>query len=181
MRYDLKSLKGRRQRLGLTQTQLAHEAGVSQSMIAKIEAGMLDPAYTKAQKIFEALERVEKKKEPKAKDVMAKKVLIVKPSDKIVGVVRQMSAKGISQMPVVEAGSIVGMLTERAVIDRVGKEDVRRLLVKDVMEEMPPIVTEDTPISALNELLKHRNLVVVQKEGKIKGVVTKSDIIKSMI
>src|SRR5207249_46128 len=43
--------------LGLTQSRLAISAGVSQSIIAKIEAGSVDPSYSIVQRLFSALER----------------------------------------------------------------------------------------------------------------------------
>ncbi len=177
----MKQIKSRRQKIGMTQAKLAIEAGVSQSMIAKIEAGVLDPAYTKAQKILETLERLEKKEELKAKDVMVRKVYSAKKESKIAEVVRIMSSKGLSQMPVVENGNIVGMVTEKTILAKMGSIDVKKSKVGIVMEEMPPIVSEDTLLSTLNVLLQNCPLVVVGKKGRFMGVVTKTDIIKNMI
>ena len=177
----LKNLKRRRQKAGLTQTQLAKEARVSQSLIAKIESGIIDPAYSKVELIKDALERIEKRDELKAKDVMCKKVTIAKPSDKVITVIKLMNSKAISQMPVVDGKNIIGLVSEKAILKRLGKEDVRLLKVQDVMENMPPIVGEETPLSVLNTLLQDSPLIVVGKMGKMKGVVAKNDVIKSMI
>src|SRR2546428_13735023 len=46
-----------REELGLTQLKLAVSAGVSQSIIEKIEAGSVDPSYSVVQRLFSALER----------------------------------------------------------------------------------------------------------------------------
>ena len=51
--------------MGLTQTDLAKKANVSQSLIAKIESGKIDPTFTKTKKIFETLSYLEKKEEVK--------------------------------------------------------------------------------------------------------------------
>ena len=45
-----------RRQLGLTQKELARKAGVSQSLIAKVESGLIDPAYSKVVQLFQALE-----------------------------------------------------------------------------------------------------------------------------
>ena len=66
MPYELDEIKKIRKKIGLTQTGLANRAGVSQSLIAKIESGRIDPTYTKTQKIFAALSDLEKKDEVKA-------------------------------------------------------------------------------------------------------------------
>ncbi len=52
---ELSEIKHLRKKFGLTQSQLAKLSGVSQSLIAKIEADRIDPTFSKAQKIFEAI------------------------------------------------------------------------------------------------------------------------------
>ena len=56
MFYELDKIKQMRQKLGLTQTQLAKLAGVSQSMITKIERGTIEPSYLIAKKIISDFE-----------------------------------------------------------------------------------------------------------------------------
>ena len=75
MTFDLCEIKRIRKSLGITQKKLADLAGVSQSLIAKTEAGMLDPAYSKATKIFEALNEINKRSDKKAVDVMEKRII----------------------------------------------------------------------------------------------------------
>ena len=48
----LEIIPDRRRKLGLTQSQLASLAGVSQSYIAKLEAGKIEPSYIKIKSIF---------------------------------------------------------------------------------------------------------------------------------
>ncbi len=176
----MNTIKKRRQKAGITQQQLAKEAGVSQSLIAKIESGLIDPAYSKVEKIKEALTRTERKEELKAKQVMNKKVWLAKPSDNIIEAVKLMSSKEISQMPVIDKNNIIGLMTEKSVLERI-EENISQTKVKEVMEDAPPIIEEETPVSVLNELLKHYPIIVVRKKGELKGVVTKSDIIRKMI
>ena len=52
MPYELAEIKKIRKSLGLTQTDLAKRADVSQSLIAKIESEKIDPTFTKTKKIF---------------------------------------------------------------------------------------------------------------------------------
>ena len=49
-----------RKQIGVNQTELAKEARVSQSVIARLESGKIDPSYTKMKKIFSALEKLGK-------------------------------------------------------------------------------------------------------------------------
>ena len=54
---DLSELRILRKKIGLTQSELAKQASVSQSLIAKIESKKIDPSYTNAKKIFETLQK----------------------------------------------------------------------------------------------------------------------------
>ena len=53
---DLEEIQKRRRSLGLSQKKLASYASVSQSLIAKIEGGKIDPSYKNVKRIFKALE-----------------------------------------------------------------------------------------------------------------------------
>ena len=74
MPYELEEIKEIRKKFGLTQSELAKRAGVSQSLIAKIEANMLDPGYSKTKQIFDALENLTQKEELTAQQIMQKKM-----------------------------------------------------------------------------------------------------------
>ena len=67
---SLNEIKKLRKKYNLNQKELADKAGVSQSLIAKIESGKVEPTFTKAQKIFEALDELREKEEIKAKEIM---------------------------------------------------------------------------------------------------------------
>src|SRR3989338_4468360 len=67
MPYELHEIKKIRKSLALTQTDLAKMANVSQSLIAKIESGKIDPTFTKTKKIFETLHLLQNKEEKREK------------------------------------------------------------------------------------------------------------------
>lgn len=180
MHYDIHNIKVLRKRLGLTQTEFARESGVSQSLIAKIEAGKLDPTYSKVKQIFEALDRLSKRKELNASDVMQKNLVLAKPNDKIGELVKVMHRKGISQVPVVEGRKVIGLVTESRLLENMGK-DINNLRARDVMEEAPPSVAEDAKISVLTSLIRHYPLLAVVRKGDIVGVVTKTDLLRNMV
>ena len=62
MKFDLKEIKELRKKYKLTQEELAKKANVSQTLITKIEAGKIDPTYSNAQKILEAIEELKEGK-----------------------------------------------------------------------------------------------------------------------
>lgn len=59
MMPELTELAAIRRRLQITQSELASRAGVSQSLISKVESGEVVPAYDRAKKVFDALEELE--------------------------------------------------------------------------------------------------------------------------
>ena len=65
MVFDLGQLKKIRKYIGLTQREFAKIAGISQSMIAKIESGKIDPTYSYVKKIEDALSLLTKEHDKK--------------------------------------------------------------------------------------------------------------------
>ena len=111
MLQELNEIKRIRKKHGLNQKELADLANVSQSLIAKIEANKIEPSFSNAKKIFQALEELREKEELKAKQLMNKKVVFAQSTDKIKNVIQTMKKKGISQMPVMNKNNICGLLT----------------------------------------------------------------------
>ena len=117
MPYELSEIKKIRKGLGLTQTDLAKKANVSQSLIAKIESGKIDPTFTKTKRIFETLNFLEKKEEVKAEELMNKKIISVAPNDDVNESINKMKKFGISQMPVIEGHNVVGLVSESTLLN----------------------------------------------------------------
>ncbi|MBI2654941.1 CBS domain-containing protein [Candidatus Woesearchaeota archaeon] len=175
MTYELDEIKKIRKKLGLTQTELANRSGVSQSLIAKIESGRIDPTYSKAQKIFAALSDLEKKKEIKAGQIMAGRIISIEPADSISEAISKMKKSQISQLPVIDSHKLVGLVSESNILDAMLNSKANK--VGDVMQEAPPIVSKTTSIQVVSSLLKHFPMVVVSEEGKLIGLITKSDLL----
>lgn len=175
MTYELEEIKKIRKKLELTQTELAGRAGVSQSLIAKIESGRIDPTYTKTKKIFAALSDLEKKEEIKAEQLMASKIVSVAPYDSIKDSIGKMKKFQISQMPVIENNQLIGLVSESTILDSVLNSKGDK--VKDIMQEAPPIVSKNTSIQVVSSLLKHFPMVLVSEEGKLVGLITKADLL----
>ena len=169
-------IKHIRKNLGLTQKELANLSGVSQSLIAKIESDKIDPSYSKVYKILSVLEAYKSKKSEKAFSIMTKRVFSASPEDKIKDVVLVIKQHKISQMPVIKKEKCVGLISESSII-KVLSEGRRIEFVKDIMEEAPPIVSINTDLSVIAELLKHFPIVLVQDSKHYVGVITKTDML----
>ena len=179
MPFELRDLRSIRKRFSITQIDLARKSGVSQSLIAKIESGRLDPTYTKANKILNALETLTSKKELKASEIMNKKILSVKLTDDIKEAIRLMKKHEISQLPVMENNDVIGTVCESAILDALINEK-RSFKLSEIMQEAPPIIAPTTNVSVISNLLKFSPLLIVAEKGKIKGLITKSDLIRKV-
>lgn len=175
MAYELEEVKKVRKTLGMTQAELANRAGVSQSLIAKIESGRIDPTYTKAKKIFAALSELEKKEETKAEQIMASRIISITPDSAIKEAIGKMKKFQISQLPVVDDHKLMGLVSESTILDALLRHKASQ--VREIMQEAPPIVSKTTSIQVVSNLLKHYPLVVVSEEGRLIGLITKSDLI----
>lgn len=179
MVFDITQLKKIRTQVGLTQTEFAHHANISQSMVAKIESGRLDPTYSYVKKIEETISVISKRSEKEASNVMHKGVLSVEKSDKVKTVIGLFSKHRISQVPVIENNHVIGLVTESSLLDN-ADEGLRNKKVEEVMTECPPILTPKTKMSAILPLLNFYPIIIVQDKGKIEGVITKADVIKQL-
>ena len=182
---DIKKL---RKKVGLTQTELAKLAGVSQSLIARIEKGTVDPRLSTLRRIIEAIKLVEMraKKAKSAKDVMYSPVITIKSSNKVKKAIELMEKYAISQLPVVnDKGVPVGSITESTVLKKLlsgEPEKILKLKVEEIMEESFPTITPSTNIKDIQQLiLKKYPAVLVMEKGKIVGIITKIDLITKTV
>ena len=179
---SLEEISARRRRLGLTQKRLAELAGVSQSLIAKLEAGKIDPSYTKVKAIFDVLEELESRREIRARDILHDEVVCVQKDDSVSKAVYLMKKYDYSQLPVVDRDRVVGSISERTILNQIlsGKrpEELSSLKVEEVMERAFPQVDEDAPLSLVSHLLRRYQPVLVVRKGGLVGIVTKADLLK---
>jgi cystathionine beta-synthase len=116
------------------------------------------------------------------KDVLGNKasqdVIVAEPSDKVGDVIARMKAHGISQLPVVENGKLVGAVNE---IDM-----LRYLVSRDYNLDSPigPLVESEyatvsprTKVEVVQGLLNDARMAIVTDEEKVVGIVTKIDLI----
>jgi len=178
MVYELNEIKKIRKTLGLTQTDLAKRANVSQSIIAKIESGKIDPTFTKTKRIFETLDDLENKEEIKAEELMNKKIVSIYPDDNVKDSINKMKKFGISQMPVIDNEKIVGLVSESTLLDALMNKKGRK--IEDIMEDTPPIVSKKASIKVVSNLLRHYPVVLVSQSGKLIGLITKADLLSML-
>lgn len=170
-----------RRKMGLTQTELAKKAGISQSLIARVEAGTVDPRYSKVEKIFRALD-VSERRSITAREIMSREVVSVKVGDTMGSAIKKLKKHNVSQMPVLDGKTQVGSLSEGVIMAQISRgadiSVISTRMVKDYMEDPLPQVSLATDISTLSSLLEHNKAVLIAEMGRIEGIVTKADLLK---
>jgi predicted transcriptional regulator len=180
----LEDIARRRRQLGLKQSELAKASGVSQSLIAKLEAGTIDSSYTKVKTIFDVLERLEFKTKAQAEKLIHTEVIAVQRTDPISKAVNIMKEHGFSQMPVFEGKQPVGSISEKAILHQIlsGKDldEISSQSTEKIMEEAFPQINENAPLSLITSLLQTYSAVLVSKKGVVIGIITKADLLRML-
>lgn len=172
-------LRSRRETLGIKQTELARRAGISQSMVARIEAGNVDPRVSTLNKIITVLNSAEPRT-IMASQIMHTPVFSVKPQDSISRAVEIFEKNNISQLPVIEAGIPVGCISESVIVKAIEQQRLHRthyFLVKDFMEASFPTVPPDMDVETVINILQQNHAVLVVEGRMVRGVITKHDLI----
>jgi CBS domain-containing protein len=141
---------------------------------------------------------------------MTKDVIAVRPEEKVEKVVSILVDNKISGVPVVdEHRHVVGIITEKDLMIKASElkvpfyvtlfdsiiflENPMRFnntikkytaaLVKEAMTSKVISVEEDTPVSEIVDIMQKRkiNRVPVLRHGKLIGIITRNDILKSMV
>jgi predicted transcriptional regulator len=174
-------LRALRKRAGLTQAELAKRAGVSQSLIARIEAGTVNPRLSTLIKIYSALREYMEEEVP-VERVMHSPVITVSVDERLDRIVEVMWSNGISQVPVLDRdGYVVGTVHERDVVEAFLKHRERALQLRaiDVMSEPLPLVPKNAKLSSVIKILRGEIPAVLVVEGwKLVGIITKSDLMR---
>lgn len=123
-------------------------------------------------------------------DIMKTNVTTVSPNDRIVHARRLMLDNKIGRVVVVDNGEIVGILTSmgtaralynfKQVTDRGYSSRIRTIKVEDTMT--PTVITLDTKakVKQAVEIMTKKKFsgIPLTKDGKLTGVVTKTDMLK---
>lgn len=175
---DVSYIKVKRKEIGITQKQLSSEARVSQSLIAKLESGKAEASYEKVKRIFETFDRLARKNEKKASEIMTKEIISVKPNNKVKEAINKIKSHNISQLPVFSNGKQVGSISEKGIISKLEEiPNIHEKLIKEIIEEPFPTINKEIPVRALISILKEVNAVLVLDKSIPVGIISRSDMI----
>ncbi len=145
-----------------------------------------------------------------ARDVMTEDVIAVNQDDSVEKVARLLVENKISGIPVIDNDRhILGIITEKDLMVKARElkvpfyitlfdsiiflenpirfnSDLRKYtasLVKDAMTDDVLVVEEETPVSEVVEIMQRKNInrVPVVRNGKLVGIVTRNDVLKSLV
>lgn len=177
-----KEIRKLRLKAGLTQRELAKRAGVSQSLIARIEKGDINPRLSTLKKILDVINEALGVNDEASK-IMHSPVITVRPEDAVEYAVHLMDKYGISQIPVLdEHGKIIGTIIDSTLLRKVSEERAENIFKKKVVEIMDPPLPALPPTartSTITGLLSEYPAVLIVDKGKLIGIITKIDIIKA--
>jgi len=122
----------------------------------------------------------------KASDVMVRPVVSVKENASARDVALKLGSGHHSGMPVTnEKGELIGIITELDILNALyeGKELVK-ITAKDIMRENVMTARLETGVKDIIETMSEWNFIrlpVVDEEGKLVGIVARSDILNAHI
>ncbi len=139
----------------------------------------------------------------RAKDILTARVLSVKKTTPVQEVADLMAAEGISGVPVLDdEGKIAGVISEKDFLSSMGAKDkthfmgvvaeclkggcvalpIRRKKAEDIMSSPAVTVGEETTVTEIARLFAEKNInrvPVVDKDGNLRGIVSRGDIVRA--
>ncbi len=147
--------------------------------------------------ILEALK--DRLKDKKARDVMNPNVVTIKAHESAAKALALMRTNGIDRLVVVDDNHrVVGVITGKDIIDRIvaprrrarlgeekGEKDKTLSIMVESIMSYPPVTAErmDNLADIVDQMLEHKvsSVVIVSKDNTPEGIVTKKDILESLI
>ena len=113
----------------------------------------------------------------------APELVSVTPAAQVRQALNLMSTWSVSQIPVVDAGRCVGGLTESSLMTRaLAQPAMLDRPVREVMDSPFPVVDASFPTDRLAPMLTRESpATLVQKEGKLIGIVSRYDLLQQLI
>lgn len=112
----------------------------------------------------------------------SKKIITVTPTQTVMEAITLMKKYDIENIPVLEAGVIVGAISESGLFSKILNDvDIKNQPIQQVMEKPYPEVSFDTRVERLVTFITKENGAVLSKdESGTYHIVTKYDIIQSL-
>lgn len=118
--------------------------------------------------------------EDKVSHIPYDRLVLVSPDDSVAHAVSRIKSIGIGQAVVVEGGKLIGILTERDLLNKVaGRDlDLHQLPVRAVMTVHPDAIDERAPLRVvINKMAvrEHRHVPII-KDGQPVGIISAKSV-----
>ena len=187
---ELDTIKKQLKRQKISQLALAKASGVPQSVISRISNGAIkDPSYSTLRKLLLAIDRLKDGKEGfenqelrTAEQLMSRKIVYVKPHNKLADAWEIMKARNFSQIPVFDdRDRAIGSVSESFLATHVALEyGLDRRIDEVEVEDTFPMVGRNTAASTVADILKTKQAVLVVEKGRAIGIITRHDVIEKI-
>ncbi|MCP4501186.1 MAG: pyridoxal-phosphate dependent enzyme [Deltaproteobacteria bacterium] len=109
-------------------------------------------------------------------------LLCAEKGDSLGSVIDRMKTHHISQLPVLDDGQLLGLVSEVQILDALVKGDVTMKGAVGPLASLGEVarVTDETPLTTLTEEFAGGKIAIVMKEEKPVGLLTKIDLIEHM-
>jgi CBS domain-containing protein len=120
----------------------------------------------------------------KAKDVMTTDVITTNPDERLEDAIAQLIENKISGMPVCDSdGKMVGMLTEKDVLNFIFSGHLHQTKVKEAMSRNVISFSPDTELDKISLCIAEKKIrrVPIIEDGTLVGVVSRRDIMRIVL
>jgi len=119
----------------------------------------------------------------KVKKRMAKKLVTTRKEATVSDAINLMKKHSIRHLPVVEAGELLGWVTERDIREAYLASLIEQVSIGDIMIKDPITISPDANLEEAAELLYRHGIggLPVVDKGKLVGVITVADIMAAFI
>ena len=99
-------------------------------------------------------------------------------TDAVIEVIAKMKQYDVSQLPVLDDGRLMGMISEVDLLTYLLEGSHRASdPIETIIDPLPPVVDPETPLDALANVFLSANAAVIVEHGAVVGIVTKIDMI----
>jgi predicted transcriptional regulator len=168
-------IKNARQEAGVSSSALAKASGISPSAMSKLEKGRLNPSYKLIYDVTEALAFSLISKQPliQIKDKMTKNVKSLSLSSRISEAKKIMRDNGFSQVPILDRhGGPSGLVTERSLL-----EHPDAMTCNEALEFSFAVIESYFSFERARRIARNVQALLIVKDGKLVGILTKADFI----
>lgn len=115
------------------------------------------------------------------RELMTRNVVVIGPERSVSEAVKKMVERNVECLPIVQFGELQGLITFRDIIEKVvyAKRAPENTKVRDVMAKKMVTCRPDSTIIEVVKLMKNKRLrrvPVVNKEGRLVGIITDFDL-----